>query len=181
MLNVTETITWRFGADSPRHGIKRDLIVRERYNADSDVVYAVSNIAVTADPDVSNQLTTSTQRGKTGRFQVLELTIGDPNETISAPTATYEISYDLVGGDAHVRRRRTALRRVGLGCDRERKPDDQTGERCGHAAWEARDVRCFRGVITAKSSCDEAMIGAGGDAIFSQSAVAAGEYVTIAV
>ena len=51
VLKVKETITWRFGSDSGRHGIQRDLVTREPDpDSDQDFVYGISNINVTS-PD----------------------------------------------------------------------------------------------------------------------------------
>jgi hypothetical protein len=57
VLKMKETITWRFGSNSGRHGIQRDLVIREPDPAsDQDFVYQISNIKVTsADPGVATQ------------------------------------------------------------------------------------------------------------------------------
>ena len=45
VLKVKETITWRFGSNSGRHGIQRDLVTREPDpDSDQDFVYGISNI-----------------------------------------------------------------------------------------------------------------------------------------
>ena len=55
VLKVKETITWRFGSNSGRHGIQRDLVIREPDpDSDQDFVYQISNIKVTsADPTIA--------------------------------------------------------------------------------------------------------------------------------
>jgi hypothetical protein len=61
-------------------------------------VYGISNIKVTSpDPGVATQFSSQTTESQGGREAELNLRIGDPNQTISAPTATYVISYDLTG------------------------------------------------------------------------------------
>src|SRR5919106_1580778 len=99
VLQVQETIKWRLGDDSGRHGIDRWLIVRERYDETRDAVYEVSNVTVTSpDPDVPTDVDTSlTEEKQDGRFEQLRIRIGDPDETISADTATYLISYRVTG------------------------------------------------------------------------------------
>ena len=95
VLDVKETITWQFGDNSGRHGIDRWLVVREpNGQTDQDVVYGVSNISVTSpDPGVATQFDAShTEKKKDGREKQLRIRIGDPDETVSAPTATYVIS-----------------------------------------------------------------------------------------
>src|SRR5690606_40888398 len=49
VLQVEETIVWRFGDDSGRHGIRRELITREpdADNPDKDIVYEISNFRAT--------------------------------------------------------------------------------------------------------------------------------------
>ena len=45
LLRVSETIVWRFGSNSGRHGIKRTLPTREPFGDEADkkdAVYAVS-------------------------------------------------------------------------------------------------------------------------------------------
>jgi len=62
VLKVKETITWRFGSNSGRHGIQRDLVIREPDpDSDQDFVYQISNIKVTsADPGVATQFSSRT-------------------------------------------------------------------------------------------------------------------------
>jgi hypothetical protein len=99
VLRVKETIVWRFGSNSGRHGIQRDLVIREPDpNSDQDFVYGISNIKVTSPDDyVATQFSSKTTESQGGREAELNVRIGDPNRTISAPTATYVISYDVTG------------------------------------------------------------------------------------
>jgi uncharacterized membrane protein YgcG len=99
VLKVKETIVWRFGSNSGRHGIQRDLVIREPDpNSDQDFVYGISNIKVTSPDDyVATQFSSKTTESEGGREAELNVRIGDPNRTISAPTATYVISYDVTG------------------------------------------------------------------------------------
>jgi hypothetical protein len=99
VLKVKETITWRFGSNSGRHGIQRDLVTREPDpNSDQGLRLRISNITVTSpDPNVATQFSSKTTESQGGREAELNVRIGDPDETISAPTATYVISYDVTG------------------------------------------------------------------------------------
>jgi uncharacterized membrane protein YgcG len=97
VVKVKETITYRFGDNSGRHGIERFLVTREPYDETQDAVYQITNISVTSPDDVATQFSSRTDEAKGGREEQLRLRIGDPNRTISAPTATYVISYDLAG------------------------------------------------------------------------------------
>ena len=89
VLKVKETITWRFGSDSGRHGIQRDLVTREPDpNSDQDFVYGISNITVTSpDEGVATQFSSKTTESQGGREAELNVRIGDSNRTISAATA----------------------------------------------------------------------------------------------
>lgn len=181
VLQVSETVVWRFGTDSPRHGIKRDLVVRERYDAELDVVYSVSDIHVSTAAGVSHQVSTATKRSKDGRFEALELTIGDPDKTISAPTATYVISYSVVGAMRSFPGGSSPYDELSWDVSGSGNPAIKQVRVEATLPGNARDVRCFRGAITAKLTCDEAVIGSDGKASFSQTDLAAGENVTIAV
>jgi len=98
VLKVTETIVWRF-SNSGRHGMQRDLVIREPDpNSDQDYVYGIRNIKITSpDPGVATQFSSKTTESQGGRERELNVRIGDPNQTISAPTATYVISYEVTG------------------------------------------------------------------------------------
>ena len=69
----------------------------EPYDETQDAVYQITNISVTSPDDVATQFSSRTDEAKGGREEQLRLRIGDPDRTISAPTATYVISYDLAG------------------------------------------------------------------------------------
>lgn len=98
VLEVQETLTWRFGDNSGRHGIQRDLITRERYDDSQDALYEVTGIKVTSpDRGVSTQFRSSTTEDDGGRTAYLNLRIGDPDRTISRATASYVISYQVRG------------------------------------------------------------------------------------
>ena len=97
VLTVRETIVWRFGDESGRHGIQRDLVTREKYSETEDAVYDVTNLRVTSPDRVSTQVSTSTTEDDGGRGAFLNVRIGDPDRTISRATATYVLSYDVAG------------------------------------------------------------------------------------
>ena len=50
VLQAKETIVWRFGSDSGRHGIDRYFVTREPYDDEQDAVYTVDIESVTS-PD----------------------------------------------------------------------------------------------------------------------------------
>ena len=57
VLKVKETIVWRFGSNTGRHGMQRHLVIREPDpDSDQDFVYGISNITVTSpEPGVATQ------------------------------------------------------------------------------------------------------------------------------
>jgi uncharacterized membrane protein YgcG len=96
VTHVQETVVYRFGSSSARHGIMRDLTTREAWGStDQDAVYTISDIQVSS-PDASAQFTTSTLGAGT-RNQALQIQIGSANQTVTTPTATYTLSYDVTG------------------------------------------------------------------------------------
>ncbi|CAL8977961.1 hypothetical protein PROP_02325 [Propionicimonas sp. T2.31MG-18] len=94
-VNVTETIVLRFGASSGRHGLERTLITREPDGDENDVVYRIDRVSVTSPDPVSTELDTSEQGS--GRTTYLRIRVGSADRTISAPTATYVLSYRVAG------------------------------------------------------------------------------------
>ena len=81
-----------------RHGIERYFITREPYDDQQDAVYEITNIEVDSpDPGVATQFSERDDEAKDGREVQKRIRIGDPDETISADTATYVITYDVTG------------------------------------------------------------------------------------
>lgn len=96
VLTVQETIVLRFGSGSGRHGLERSWVTREPYDSANDARYRIEDIRVTSpSPGVSTS-EDLTELGS-GRQRQLQLRVGDPNTTISAPTATYVLSYRVIG------------------------------------------------------------------------------------
>ncbi len=87
-LVVNEQITYDFGA-AAHHGIFRDLVERETYDAHHDRRYRISDVTVNAD----NQ-STPVQVSHTGNY--LHLRIGDPNITVTG-VHRYTIEYRVEG------------------------------------------------------------------------------------
>ena len=178
VLSVTETIVWRFGDDSGRHGIERYFITREPYDEQQDAVYGIDNISVASpDPGVATQYSERDDEAKDGREVQKRIRIGDPDETISAPTATYVITYEVTGRDADVPR----VRRVLLGRHRVREPADPAGDGdCGGAGrGPGRDL--LRRSAAEQDTCDQVDFSPGGSASFGQANVAPGAGISIGV
>jgi uncharacterized protein (TIGR04222 family) len=179
VLKVKETITWRFGSNSGRHGIQRDLVIREPDpDSDQDFVYGISNINVTSPDDyVATQFSSKTTESQGGREEELNVRIGDPNQTISAPTATYVISYDVTG----------AMRSFngydeffwdgpGFG-----NPLIKDLKITTTVPGGVQDATCFAGPPRSTTPCQTKKFTKGGGATFGQTNVAPGESVSIGV
>jgi uncharacterized membrane protein YgcG len=74
---VTETIDYDTGV-VPRHGLQRDLVVRQRYNDTNDRLYPLQVLSVTTSPGTPGQWRILNQSGGVKRIRV-----GDPNRTIT--------------------------------------------------------------------------------------------------
>lgn len=94
-VNVTETIVLRFGSSSGRHGLERTWITREPDDAEHDLVYRIDRLTVTSPDPVSTAVSTSDSQ--TDRNGYRRIRVGSSERTISAPTATYVLSYRIEG------------------------------------------------------------------------------------
>jgi len=175
VVRVTETITYRFGDNSGRHGIERYLIVREPYDEKQDAVYEITQIDVSSpDPGIATQWSRNDSEAKDGREVQARLRIGDPDETISADTATYVIAYDLSGA------MRTSgtfdefyWDATGLDWTASIKQVDITASVPGGV----QDTTCTYGPVGSTNPCTATV--SNGVATYRQSNLAAGEGVTI--
>jgi hypothetical protein len=87
-MHVEEEITYDFGVIA-HHGIFRDLVERETYDAHHDRLYTISNVSVTADGEP-----VAVQTSDNNNF--LHLRIGDPHGSVTGEH-TYRIAYDIEG------------------------------------------------------------------------------------
>ncbi|MFG1625428.1 DUF2207 domain-containing protein [Kribbella sp. NPDC049227] len=176
VLQVTETIDYHFG-DTDRHGIYRDLVIREPFADDKskDQRYDVSNIKVSS-PTAPDSFETSTMEKNGRRDRVLRIKIGSSSKTVPGRDATYKISYEVRGALRHFE-------------DHSELFWDATG-----SAWDAsldrvdvtvtvpqgvQRVNCFVGPPGSTDSCESKSISAG-KAVFGQEAdVVRGEQLTI--
>lgn len=98
VLHAKETIVYRFGSSSGRHGIDRTFITREKYDDENDAVYTVDIESVTSPTSgVSANYEKTPIETDGGRGEQLRVRIGDPDKTVSSATATYVISYTVKG------------------------------------------------------------------------------------
>ncbi len=97
VVQVTETIVYRFGETSGRHGIYRDLVVREPSDDHQDRRYDVTDVLVTSPTGADTSVEQEDLQLGSPRKQGLRLRIGDPEKTVTGETATYVLSYRLHG------------------------------------------------------------------------------------
>ena len=177
VLHAKETIVYRFGSSSGRHGIDRTFIIREKYDNDNDAVYTVDIESVTSP---TSGVATSYEKTKietdSGRGEQLRVRIGDPDRTVKSPTATYVISYtvkgamrtfngydeffwDVIGPDRAVIKNMSVTATVPGG---------------------AQELSCFAGPPGSKQECSSKKI-SGGVATFTQDTLATADMMSVGV
>jgi uncharacterized membrane protein YgcG len=176
VLHVTESIAYHFGS-SGRHGIYRDLVIREKYKDDKskDQKYEVSGITVSASAGVSAAFTEEITKQNGQRDQNLRIKIGSADRIISGSDATYTIKYDVRGALRHF-------------ADHSELYWDATG-----AGWDATldnvqvtvyvpqgvtQADCFAGPAGASERCSTHLVSSG-LGIFSQSDIPRKSQMTI--
>jgi len=181
-LQVTETIVLRFGPSSGRHGLERTLTVREpdrgADGADTgkDMLFKVDHVEVTSPSGAPDKLDL-TYEGSGKRTEGLRIRVGEANKTVSAPTATYVLTYRVLG-----------LVRSPGGVDQLYW--DVTGSKMPRilaATAEvtvpggAQDVFCSVAVPGARGDCATATRSSGGLAQFAANDIAVGQVLTVGV
>jgi len=176
VIHVQETLLYRFDPSGGRHGIYRTLTTREAWGAeDKDAVYTISNITVTSpDPRVSTQFTTSTLGAGT-RDQALQIKVGSANQTVSTPTATYVLSYDIVGG----LRTFTDYDEFYWDAVPDQTPTVSDIAITVSVPGGVQDVTCYAGPVQTSNPCDAARVNADGSATYTVASKAASSIVTI--
>jgi uncharacterized membrane protein YgcG len=178
VVSVTETLVWRFGDSSGRHGIERYFVTREPYNEQQDAVYEISNLRVTSpDPGVATQFSERDDEAKDGREVQKRIRIGDPDETISADTATYVISYDVTGA----MRTFSGYDEFFWDATGFENPRIQQASVTAEVPGGAQDASCFAGPPGSKATCDQVDFSPGGPATFGQANLAPGDGISIGV
>ena len=178
VLQAKETIVWRFGSDSGRHGIDRYFVTREPYDDQQDAVYTVDVESVTSpDSGVATQYSENTHETDGGRGEQLRIRIGDPDETISSPTATYVITYSVKG----------AMRTFSgydefywdaTGSDWKAPMTDVSVK--ATVPGGAQELSCFAGPVQSDQACTSDKV-SDGVGEFTQASLPAGQGLTIGV
>ena len=182
VLKATETIVWRFGSSSGRHGIKRNFVTRERYDDSQDAVYTVDNIKVTSpNRNISTAFSSTTEEEQKGRFTQLELKIGDPDRTISAATATYVISYDVTGAMRTFPNESPPYDELYWDALGVGNPLIKKATITADVPGGAQDVTCFAGPVQSTDECQTKTFAKNGKATFAQSNLAANQGMTIGI
>ena len=173
VLHVQETLVYRFGSYSGRHGIDRVLITREPWGSeDQDAVYTISNIQVSS-PDAPANFTTTTQGS--GRDQQLRIRIGSSNQIVVAATASYTLRYD-VGGAMRTSGDYDELYWDAIG---DNTPQVDNIAITVQVPGGVQDVACYAGPATTNQPCTSAEIDSAGVATYTEASKAAGDIVTI--
>ena len=154
VVHVSETVVYRFGTSSGRHGITWTLLTREPYDNASDAVYTISKVAVSS-PDASASVQQSTRRS--GRTAWLTLRIGSPDRTVETPTATYTISYDVAGALRHF----DSYDEFYWDVVSEDTPAINNLAITVAVPGGVRDVSCFNGPVQSKQPCTSATVSNG--------------------
>jgi uncharacterized membrane protein YgcG len=178
VLDVTETLVWRFGDDSGRHGIERYFITREPYDDQQDAVYTIDDIRVTSpDPGVATQFSERDDEAKDGREVQKRIRIGDPDETISADTATYVISYQVTGA----MRTFSGYDEFFWDATGFENPQIRQASVTAEVPGGTQDASCFTGPPGSKDTCDQVDFSKGGPVTFGQANLAPGSGISIGV
>jgi len=173
VVHVEETLVYRFGSSSGRHGIERTFVTREAWGStNDDAVYTVSNLSVTS-PDAPSMFTKKIVTE--GRNEWLTVRVGSANQTVASPTATYTLVYDVAGG-----------MRDSSGYD-EFYWDAVSGETplvkdisvTVEVPGGVQDANCYSGPPSQAVACTSAKV-TGGKAFFTQDQKPAGDVFTIA-
>jgi uncharacterized membrane protein YgcG len=168
-LAVNETIVYDFGV-VPHHGIQRDLVRRETFDAKHDRLYDLNVLSVRATAGTPADL----QQSGNGSF--LHLRIGDPNRTITG-VHTYEIAYTVKGAllpfPDH-----DELNWDAIG-NEWTVPIDEAIVKV-HAPADIQRVACFSGPQGSRAGCEQAAVH-GSEADFVQTALGSGSGMTVVV
>ena len=178
-IHAEETITYRFGDNSGRHGIDRTFVIREQWaDTNQDAIYTITNITVTS-PDAVADFKTETLGA--GRDQQLRVRIGSPNLTVPTPTATYHITYDLAGALRSTITPEASYDEFYWNAIGDATPRVADTQITVSIPGFVQDVRCYTGKLGATTPCTVATITPVGKAVFIQSDKPPGAFVTIAV
>jgi len=178
VVHVQETLAYRFGDDSGRHGIDRILVTREPWgNTGEDAIYAISNINVTS-IGASSQFTT-TMLGS-GRNQQMRIRIGSPAATVQTLTATYTLSYDIAGALRHTDTGGEIYDELYWNVIGDATPLVAQASITVIVPGGVRDLRCYTGSAGSKAACTSSSIDHNGVATFAQTDKGPGSFLTIA-
>jgi len=177
IVHVDETLVYRFGSNSGRHGIDRVLTTREAWGTtDQDAVYTISNVNVTS-PDASAAVALATLGS--GRDQQLRIRIGSADRVIMAPTATYTLSYDVAGALRASDNTANPYDEFYWDAISDQTPLVQNISITVNVPGGAQDVFCASGPVQSNNPCTSAAIGGDGVATFTEAEKSPGDIMTI--
>lgn len=180
-LQVTETIVYRFGPGSGRHGLLRTYVTREPWDDSpsgkkQDAVYTYTIESVSSPSGAPARY--STEADTAGRDQSMTLKIGDPNRTVDAATATYKIVYTVTG----VMRNSPGFDELfwdvtGFGWDAPMQKVSITATVPGGA----QGLTCFAGPVKSTTQCTSAPDPAGGTVKITQANLPGNQNVSMGI
>lgn len=177
-VHVTETIVYRFGSEAG-HGIKRVFVTREKWNDNQDAVYTYTIDKVSSPSGAPAQYTKSTS--DSGRTRTMTLKIGDPNRTVSSPTATYRIDYTVQGALRDSDNTEQLYWDVtGNGWDEPMQRVTTTVTVPQGVPGGNQGATCFAGPVKSSNACTSSSV-QGATATFTQDGLSAGDGLTVAV
>lgn len=175
VVQVTETIVYRFGETSDRHGIYRDLVVREPSGDDQDRRYDVTDVHVTSPTGADTTVRQEDIQLGSPRTKAVRLRIGAPEKTVTGDTATYVLSYRLHSAiRSFADHDELYWNATGRGWTAPLQQTTVTVEVPGGVTRAA----CYAGTDGARTPCTTAKI-TDGRATYTQGKLAPGEQLTV--
>jgi uncharacterized membrane protein YgcG len=169
VVAVTETIEYDFGG-AQRHGIERELVLREPADDERDRVYELGQVAVTSPTGAPSEV--QLVDGDAGTT----IRIGDPDRTVTG-RQTYELAYTLTGlMNAFDDHDELFWEATGTGWRVPLSDVTVTVTTPG----DLRRTACYAGDPSSRSPCGSA-VADDSAATFAQSTLAPGEGLTVVV
>jgi hypothetical protein len=175
-LTVTETIVLRFGSDSGRHGLERTLRTREPDGADNDMVFKIDQITASSPSGDSSKLAL-TDQGVGTRDSSVRIRVGDANTTVPADTATYVLSYRVLG----LVRNANGVDQLYWDVTGSAMPFISTASVNVTVPGGAQELSCSAATSGRAGSCADSQIDADGAAQFAADGLNVGGVMTVAV
>lgn len=90
---VREEVTLHFGLASRRHGVARNIIVQAPLGGDEDVAWPITDVRASSPSGADATVHLDEAESTDLRTRALWIRLGDANEKVRTPTATYVVEY----------------------------------------------------------------------------------------